>query len=641
MSLMALCVSCGPGTGEGTPVPVLGNDSIHIYYARSRDKAFTLGERSRAVNRALSLMGGNVRDSLFGYLLYQKNNLHLHSGQYDSLLYHHERFKNHDSLMEDDRNKGRQYYLMAYYHREIAKDYEKAYLNFTEAKNHYEKLGDSSWVGRILLYMGSIEKDQNDFFGSKETLTQALRFLKSPADDPHIALCYNILATDHRKLANYGDAVIYYKKAMGKAGSDTERRAFENNLAATYIDDAQFGKALGILDRILADTSLDRASGQYARILDNLSYARWLSGEPLDPQPFLQALEIRKAKRDERGMIASYTHLGEIFSEKRPARAKMYFDSVIPLAKTLNIPWAERDVLRFLMDLEPENIALRDRYIALRDSLYDQELKVKTQFAKYKYDNTRNRESIFELEKRNAEAALEASRLKNQKVIAIFTIILVILAAGFLWYRIQQRAKRLAQENKTARLEAIMETEAGLSRRLHDEFGAGLNQAMQMVQGHFKGPKILDLLERLYQMSRNISRELNEVDTGPQFKEEFLQMLRSWTPAPVKLLLMGHTNLDWDLLPALSKEVLYKVLRELMINMGKYSQADLVIINFTAQPGGLKVDYSDNGLGTPPGMPVVKNGLKNTEKRMQAIGGTIIFESGKGDGFRAELTIPC
>src|SRR5690606_40316884 len=332
LSLMALCVSCGPGTGEGTPVPVLGNDSIHIYYARSRDKAFTLGERSRAVNRALSLMGGNVRDSLFGYLLYQKNNLHLHSGQYDSLLYHHERFKNHDSLMEDDRNKGRQYYLMAYYHREIAKDYEKAYLNFTQARNHYEQLKDSSWVGRILLYMGSIEKDQNDFFGSKETLTEALRYLKSPGDDPSIAQAYNVLATDHRKLANFGDAVIYYKNALKKAGSDIEKRSFENNLAATYMDDGQYEKSMEILQGIIADTALERTSGQYARILDNLSYARWLSGEDLGEGPFLQALEIRKTKKDRRGQIASYTHLGEYQSRRDPKRAKAYFDSVIHLS---------------------------------------------------------------------------------------------------------------------------------------------------------------------------------------------------------------------------------------------------------------------------------------------------------------------
>ena len=638
--VFVLCFSCGPREGNRDGSHNVGIDSIQIYYGKVRDRELSLGERSKAVNRALALMDGRVRDSMLGYVLYQKSFLHLSSGQYDSLVHHHDRFKAHDSLLDDDLNKARQYYLLGYYYREIAKDFEKAYLNFMDAKNHYEKLKDSSWVGRILLYMGTIEKDQNDFFGSKETLTEALRYLKSPEDDPNIAQCYNILATDHRKLANFGDAVIYYNNALKKAGSDTEKWSFENNLAATYMDDGQYGKAMEILERIIGDTALERTSSQYARILDNLSYARWLSGEPLGPDPFLRTLEIRKTKKDRRGQIASYTRLGEYFSQREPGRANMYFDSVIHLSRALKIPMAESDVLGFKMGLEPGNVALRDRYIGLRDSLYEEELKVKTQFAKYKYDNTRTREALLELEKESAEVALKASRLKNQAVISIFIILLFLLGAGFLWYRSQQRAKRLAQENKTARLEASMETEAGLSRRLHDDFGAGLNQAMLMVQRNTERNKVLDLLDRLYRMSRNISRELNEVDTGPRFKAEFIEMLRSRTPEHARLFLMGHTNLDWDAMAPLSKEVLYKVLLELMINMGKHSQAGRVIIAFKLEAENLRVDYSDNGVGAGEGELAFKNGLKNTEKRIGAIGGTIIFESGKGEGFKAGLTFP-
>lgn len=630
--------SCGPGDGKGEGPAPGDRDSIQIYYGMVRDRDLSLRERSKAANRALAFC--KDRDSILGYLLYQKNHLHLSSGEYDSLVHYHGRFKAMDSLLDDDYNKARQFYLMGYYYREIAKDFEQAYLNFRDARAHYEKLGDSSAVGRILLYMGTIEKDQNDFFGSKETLTDALRYLKSPGDDPNIALCYNLLATNHRKLANFGDAVTYYNQAMALAGSDRERRSFENNLAAAYLDEGRYGNAIKILDRIIGDSALDRTSGQYARILDNLSYARWLSGEPVGEEPFLLALKIRKAKKDGRGQIASYTHLGEYHSDSRPELAIKYFDSVISLSRSLKIPKAESDVLRLLMPLEPEQVALRDRYIALQDSLDREGLKVKTQFAKYKYDNTLTRESLLELEKENAEAALKASRTKNQVVIGIFSILLVLLAVGFLWYRSQQKARRLAQENKTARLEASMETEAGLSRRLHDEFGAGLNQAMLMVQGNKEGPKLLDLLDRLYRMSRNISRELNEVDTGPRFKAEFMEMLRSRTPEGTKLFLFGNAKLDWDAMAPLSKEVLFKVLMELMINMGRHSHAKMVVIDFKTESGLLGVDYSDNGKGATEGELALKNGLKNTEKRIRAIGGTIIFESAKGKGFKASMTFP-
>src|SRR5690606_36012236 len=332
LMVFVLCASCGPDKGKGDIPGNVHKDSIQIYFGMSKNKELSLGERSKAIDRALALWNVGQRDSMLGPLLYQKNFLHLSKGEYDSLLFHHKRFKAMDSLLDADLYKAKAYYMMGYYHREIAKDFEKAYLNFTQARNHYEQLKDSSWVGRILLYMGSIEKDQNDFFGSKETLTEALRYLKSPGDDPSIAQAYNVLATDHRKLANFGDAVIYYKNALKTAGSDIEKRSFENNLAATYMDDGQYEKSMEILQGIIADTALERTSGQYARILDNLSYARWLSGEDLGEGPFLQALEIRKTKKDRRGQIASYTHLGEYQSRRDPKRAKAYFDSVIHLS---------------------------------------------------------------------------------------------------------------------------------------------------------------------------------------------------------------------------------------------------------------------------------------------------------------------
>lgn len=642
LSIIAiLCLSCGSGEGSGHSGEGVRNDAIQIHYDRARDRELSQEERSREINRAWSLLDGNTTDSILGYVLYEKAMLHLSSKEYDSLLYCHELFNGLDSLIEDDLNKARQYYLMGYYHAEIAKDYEKGFLNYSRSKDYYGRIKDSLWVGRNLLNMGTLQKDRNDFFGSKETLTEALQYLKSPEDDVVIAQCYNLLATNHRKLSNYGDAVLYFNLAIEKAGSQSEKRSFENNLATSHIDEGQYGKAIAILERIGQDTSLKKTSTQYARILDNLSYARWLFGERRDPDGFLDALKIRIKNKDHRGQIASYTHLGEFYSKEDPERAMVYFDSVIHLSKRELNPLAEKDAIGFLMDLRPEDIGLRDRYVFLQDSLYREELKVKTQFAKYKYDDMQNKESILKLEMENAEKELEASRHGNQMMISIFVMALLLLGIAFTAYFFKQRTKRLAQENQTARLEATLDSEAQMSRRLHDDFGAGLNQAMLMVQGKSDTNRLLDVLDSLYQQSRSFSREINEPDTGTRFKEEFMEMLRLRTQAPTNLLLKGYKDMDWNAVPPLSKKVLYKVLQELMINMGKHSQASLVTIDFKMEDGQLKVGYSDNGVGAGPNDLKSKNGLRNTEKRIEAIGGTIIFDSGKDEGFRAKMVFPC
>lgn len=597
-------------------------------------------ERLEAANKAYFYLKKKEKDTFYSYVLYQKNVLHLLNEEYDSLLIYHDELV--DSIVHHDNlfNLARQHYLMGYYFSEIVHDSERAFQNYTLSKGYYEQIGDSSWVGRNLLNMGTIQKDFNDFFGSKETLTEAIQFLKSKKDTTYIAQCYNLLATDHRKLLNYSDAVKYYNKAIAASSVKKDKLGYKNNLAVTLIDNRKYKDAIGILQKISSDTSLDHSSTLYARVLDNLAYAQWLSGKENKADSFLKALDIRTQNDDKRGLIASYTHLGEFYSKDRPQVAKAYFDTVIGLSKTIKMPRAEKDALKFLMPLEPNNAQLRDRYVFLQDSLYEQELKVKTQFAKYKYDDKVKQEENLRLEKENAEKALEVTRQRTQKTISYFGLALLLLTSGFGIYFFRQRTQRLQQENKTAKLEATLETEAELSRKLHDDLGGKLNKAMILVQNEADKSNVLDNLETLYNQTRDFSREINDVDTGPSFKQEFLAMLRFRTPPNVKLFITGSKKINWTTIAPLTKTVLYKVLQELMINMNKHSEATLITIAFHRKGKMLEVDYTDDGIGASIEDLNAKNGLRNTEKRIQAIGGTITFDSGKGNGFKANITIP-
>ncbi len=617
----------------------IARDSALFYYKRSFGKALTPLNQKKAINKALSYGRNLGKDTLYVNMLYQKCRLTYSLGEYDSLRIHDKILLDQASQLNDIPILARQHYLMGYYFDRVALP-DSAFNRYSLSKNYYSESKDSSWVGRILLSMGTIQKNYNDFYGSKETLTEALPFLKQQKNDGELARSYNLLATDHRKLLNFEDAVKYFQLAIEKAGSIEEKLGFENNLAVTYIDDKKYKDAIGILQRISIDSSLKKTSAQYARVLDNLAYARWLSGKEKSDKPFLDALKIRKETNDKRGLIASYTHLGEFHSQDKHQMAKAYLDTVIKLSKSIKMPRAEVDALRFRMPLEPSNMQIRDRLIFLQDSLYAQELKVKTQFAHFKYENQVIQEKSLRLEKENAEKALEVTRQRNQKIVSFFGLALLLLTLVFGVYYLNQRTQRLAQENKTAKLEATLETEAEMSRRLHDDFGAGLNQAMLMVQSDTDKHKVLDKLEQLYGQSRNFSREINEVDTGPHFKEELLGMLQYRTPENAKLYHSGSGGIDWERVNPLAKKVLFKVLQELMINMGRHSEAALITIGFEDSAKILKVEYADDGVGASEQDLKAKNGLRNTEKRIQAIGGTITFDSGKDEGFKAHIQIP-
>ncbi|MEZ7494931.1 hypothetical protein QO206_05505 [Leeuwenhoekiella aequorea] len=63
-------------------------------------------------------------------------------------------------------------------------------------------------------------------------------------------------------------------------------------------------------------------------------------------------------------------------------------------------------------------------------------------------------------------------------------------------------------------------------------------------------------------------------------------------------------------------------------------------MKFSEASNSLKIDYEDNGIGASKEALILKNRLRNTEKRIKVIGGTINFESEIGKGFKALIHIP-
>jgi signal transduction histidine kinase len=70
--------------------------------------------------------------------------------------------------------------------------------------------------------------------------------------------------------------------------------------------------------------------------------------------------------------------------------------------------------------------------------------------------------------------------------------------------------------------------------------------------------------------------------------------------------------------------------------MKKHSQASIVVLVFQKEKRKLDISYSDNGIGSDLKQG---SGLKNTENRIQAINGTITFETNPTKGFKVKISI--
>lgn len=635
-----ICISCT--TKNNTTISTdFKQDSVNFYLAEAGNTKLKPLEKLKTINKAYSLVKTTSNGALYNTVLTQKTHTHFALQQYDSLLFYSNLNINHSKYSKEKINLGYQYFLKAYYFNVIAQNKDSAFVNYNLSKNQYKAVNDSSWIAKNLISISNIQKNKSDFFGSKETITEALHYLNPDKDSITVARAYNSLATNHRKLLNFNDAELYYKKAINLTTSPNSALTYKNNLAASYISAKKYTKAITLLTEVYENDLTQNDKKQAARVLDNLTYAKWLNGstEKIETN-LLNALKQRTKYKDLLGRIASYTHLGEFYLAKNPKKASSYLDSVIALSKVIKNPKAEKDALELLIKISPKNIDFRDRFLFIQDSLYTNDLKVKTQFAKYRYDDTLKEESILRLEKEKAQKELELSQQRAQKQRYSIGIAVLLLCLCFVFYFYIQRSKRLKQQNKLDKLQATLETEAQLSRKLHDDFGAKINHAMVLVQNNTETTKVLDTLEDLYNQSRDFSREINDVDTGNNYKNHLYGMLQQNTPQNIKLIITGGKNINWNTITHINKKVLYKVLRELIINTKKHSKATAIKINFKQTTKNLEVNCSDNGVGADKKALNTKNGLLNTEKRINAINGTIIFETNKNQGFKTIIKIP-
>ena len=115
-----------------------------------------------------------------------------------------------------------------------------------------------------------------------------------------------------------------------------------------------------------------------------------------------------------------------------------------------------------------------------------------------------------------------------------------------------------------------------------------------------------------------------------------METCKSFQDSKTNVIVKGLSDISWGTMSAIETTTVYKSLQELLINMKKHSAASLVIFIFEYQKRKLHISYSDNGVGSDlkPG-----HGLHNTESRIKAINGSVIFESHPKKGFKAEITI--
>ncbi|MCD0471414.1 ATP-binding protein [Flavobacterium sp. JAS] len=518
-----------------------------------------------------------------------------------------------------------------------------AYYEFHKSKILFETLKDSVNIGYSLIQMASIQQINGDYYGSKETATEALPYAKF---NNYSGCINNILGVADKELSLYNDAIFYYKESVNASENLNEKQGPLGNIAAVYIQQKKYDKAITLLEFLLESPASKKIlmektkANKKSRFQDNLGYAYFKKG--LDQKGFdsmNEALQLRNEINDTYGSIESYLHLADYYAKKDVQKSDENALAAYNAATKLNSVDERLEALQIIIsnNHSPLKSKYVQKYFTLNDSVIKIRNNFKNKFAKIKYDSKKEKDENVILRLEKSENLLALQRAKYLRIVfAIGFIFLVILIAILIRY--------YKNKNKVIEFKTSYNTEARIAKKLHDELANDVYHVIAFAESQSLSTEstkenLLQKLDDIYGRVRGISKENNRIETGIDFTNSIKEMLSTYNTSERNIMVSNLEDINWEIVDDIKKITISRILQELMVNMKKHSNANLVVIKFENDPKSILINYTDNGEGCEK-TKIAKNGLKNMESRIQAVKGTIDFDTEPGKGFRAKISIP-
>jgi len=631
-----LCFSCKKHNGsfENKSTPYFMIDSL---YDLSFSDKLNLNDRIKFTDEGILLAKKHHIDSLhlkgIGNKAYHYMDVFPDSSDYyiDKLISTSKKKNNKKYLAYSYSLKGNSFFNQS--------RYDSAYFYFKNANVVYYDVNDSISLGYNQLMMARIHYFYNDYNASEELATQAIEYLQQK-DKSYLIEAYNVLANDYLSTQKYDEAKMYYDKSLKLTENlSVAELSLKNNIASLFIKSGRYDEAKVILQEILNSNLIQTNTILKSTALLNLGSTLFKQNSNEGLAEMLASLKIREEANMEFSLIENYLEISDFYALKNKDVAIDYLKKALTLATKHKSIDNKILALKKLILLSKNNTAnYSEEYIRVNDSITSVRNQAKNQFAKIRFDYSKELEQNQVLKSREIEHQLTIQKQKNNQLILCSIIAFVTILFYFIYYYIRNRhTKEKIEEN--------YKTEQRIATRIHDELANDVYHTISyaentdLSEGENK-VKLLDHLEDVYNRTRNISKENSFIPTGTEYVSYLKNMLLEFQDSQVKIITAGIDDFSWDSLNKIKKVVLYRIIQELLVNMKKHSQADLVVVKFSKSNKYAEIQYTDNGVGFDKNEKNIKNGLQNVETRIKTINGTITFDSKVKKGVKAVLRFP-
>ncbi len=490
---------------------------------------------------------------------------------------------------------------------------------YLAAHNDYEAI-------KALRMIAIGQNEIGNTYDSESAAVQAISLIEnSPHTDTLIESrvgIYNQLGKIYRASDQFEKAIGAYNLALQFSRRTADSMTLINNKGTIYKDSKKYQKALQQFNLAFQKKNSNLYPQQLARVLDNMGYVQSKLNNPNALPNLNRALQIRDSLHDVMGIFSSNKHLALYYMERGDKQlAQSFSTKAYEAANKINsLSYLEEALSLFAIMTNDPKIAQLN---TITDSIAKEKQLAQNKNAYLKYN--------VEKERKNTMAAqLLQEKEKGQKLLymslGIFATVLAVCIIMIL------RAR-----HKKEKVRQVYNTEARISKKVHDEVANDLYQVMVKLQQSDQNKEtLLDDIESIYNKTRDISKENSAVEVSENFTEQLTDLLLSYKSDRTAVITQNISKMNWKAVSNLKKITIYRVLKELMTNMSKHSQAPLVAISFSQNNNKINITYSDNGVGCKIKN---KNGLQNAENRIQTLRGTINFESKPNEGFKAKITL--
>jgi signal transduction histidine kinase len=539
-------------------------------------------------------------------------------------------------------------------------------------------LGDSTGMAAVRNKLGNIYQAQFKLEEALEEDLEALRIFERIGPPAHEALILNNIANLQFNLRRYGTALSTHRRAAAireRIGDGAGLAASQGNMANVEVQLGDTAAGVALYEKAIAYFRAHGLKQELAVQINNLAGVNMGQGALEEAaEQYQEALAVRTALGDKKATASSMIGLGGTWLRQgRYGDARRTLLAALALGRELG---TRNEQMQALLDLArlhakqdhgDSSFYYHQQYVALRDSVFNEDLNTRLAEAETKYETEKKERQIqsqrADLGAKNlalAELQRGEERRKFWLAVAIGIAALTAVSA-LLLMQVQRRRARAARDaaiitEREAGLRGVLEATEAERRRIAGELHDGVGQQLTGLKFRLEdiaarstdrrpveGSSVKEALAIADDAGREVRaiahalmpKALGELGLVPATADMLKRFLGGVGIAQE----FGHFGLEARL-PKEMELGIYRIAQELVQNTLKHAKAKAVNVQLLRNRGHVVLIYEDDGRGLGDQVTNEGIGLHNIRERVRALRGTFTVENGQGKGILATVRVP-